>query len=199
MAYIEAILVLFAIVDPVGNIPMFLSIGEHVGEGESQKAFNAAVLVGAAILLVFSLAGNVILNKVFHIELADLQIAGGVLLLIISVDHLVFGTMRRAVSVSGTFTAHEVACVPLACPLLAGPGAMVTSLTLVRSSGWSHAVTAILVVFGIVWVVMRFVHPIHRILGKLTCTAFSKIMCLFIAAIGVNMMMSGLVYYFGSK
>jgi len=196
MSYLEAILALFAIVDPVGNIPMFLNVAEHVPNGQSQKAFNTAVVVGVTILLAFSFAGNAVLEHVFHITLADLQLAGGILLLIIAIDHLIFGSLKRSVAVSGTLTPHEIGCVPLACPLLAGPGAMVTSLTTLERSGPAQAVTAILVIFGLLWVIMKFIQPIHRFLGKLVCTVFSKVMCLFIAAIGIHMIMAGLGEYF---
>jgi len=196
MAYIEAILALFAIVDPVGNIPILLDIAEHTPQGQSQKAFNTAVVVGVLILLVISFAGDAILSHVFHIHFADLQLAGGVLLLIIAIDHLIIGSLRRSVVVTGTFSPYEIGCVPVACPLLAGPGAMVTSLTTLKSAGPAKAVVAIAVVFGILWLIMRFIEPIHRFLGRMVCTLFSKVMCLFIAAIGVHMIMSGLRYYF---
>jgi len=195
MSYIEAILALFAIVDPIGNIPILLDIAEHTPNGQSQKAFNTAVAVGVLILLVFSFAGNWVLNRIFHIQLADLQLAGGILLLIIAIDHLIFGVLRRSVAITGTFSPYDIGCVPLACPLLAGPGAMVTSLTTLESSGPSKAIVAIAAVFGTVWLIMRFVEPIHRILGRMVCTVFSKVMCLFIAAIGVHMIMSGLQHY----
>ena len=196
MSYLEAILALFAIVDPIGNIPILLSVSEHVPAGQSQKAFNTAVGVGAVILLVFSFAGNWILSHIFHIQLADLQLAGGILLLIIAIDHLIFGTLRRSVEVKGTLSPYEIGCVPLACPLLAGPGAMVTSLTTLESSGPGHAVIAIAVVFGLLWLITRFIEPIHRFLGRLVCTVFSKVMCLFIAAIGMHLIISGLQFYF---
>jgi multiple antibiotic resistance protein len=198
MSYAEAILALFAIVDPIGNIPILLHIAEHTPNGQSQKAFNTAVAVGVTILLVFSFAGNWVLNRIFHIQLADLQLAGGILLLIIAIDHLVFGSLRRSVMVEGTFSPYEIGCVPLACPLLAGPGAMVTSLTTLEKSGPAKAIVAIAVVFGALWLIMRFIEPIHKFLGKMVCTVFSKVMCLFIAAIGVHMIMSGLQYYFGT-
>jgi len=196
MSYVEAIIALFAIVDPVGNIPILLHVAEHTPDGQSQKAFNTAVVVGVIILLAFSFAGNAILKSVFRIHLADLQLAGGILLLIIAIDHLIFGSLRRSVEVTGTFSPYEIGCVPLACPLLAGPGAMVTSLTTLESSGPLKAVVAIAVVFGTLWLIMRFIQPIHRLLGKIVCVVFSKVMCLFIASIGVHLIMSGLQYYF---
>jgi len=196
MSYIETALALFAIVDPIGNVPIFLDVAGHVPEGQSQKAFNTAVVVGVVILLVFSFGGNLVLDHIFHIRLADLQLAGGILLLIIAIDHLIIGSLWRSVTLKGTMTAYELGCVPLACPLLAGPGAMVTSLTTLEKAGPAKAIVAIVAVFVIVWVIMRFVQPIHGILGKLVCTVISKVMCLFIAAIGVHMIMAGLEYYF---
>jgi small neutral amino acid transporter SnatA (MarC family) len=84
MSYAEAILALFAIVDPIGNIPILLHIAERTPNGQSQKAFNTAVAVGVFILLAFSFAGNAILNRIFHIQLADLQIAGGIFSFLVS-------------------------------------------------------------------------------------------------------------------
>jgi multiple antibiotic resistance protein len=195
MSYIEAILTLFAIVDPVGNIPVFLDVADRIPDGQSQKAYNTAVLVGVLILLAISFAGDAMLTHVFHIRLADLQLAGGILLVVIAIDSLIFGSVRRSPTLKGTVTAHEIGCVPLACPLLAGPGAMVTSLTILQSSGPAKTITAIAVVFGTLWLIMRFVQPIHRLLGRTVTTVFSKVMCLFIAAIGVHMIMSGLQHY----
>jgi len=195
MNYIEAILALFAIVDPVGNIPILLNIVEHVPQGQSRKAFNTAVIVGVCILVVFAFAGRQILTGIFHIQIYDLKIAGGILLLIIAIDHLIFGSLRRSVLVSGTVSPYEIGCVPLACPMLAGPGAMVTSLTTLETDGPLAAIVAIAVVFLILWLIMRFIEPIQKLLGKLFCMVFSKVMCLFIAAIGVHMIMSALQHY----
>jgi len=196
MSYIEPILALFAIVDPIGNIPILLDVAEHVPKGQTQKAFNTAVIVGVCILVGFAFAGKQILTGVFHIQIHDLKIAGGILLLIIAIDHLVFGTLRRSVSVSGVASPYEIGCVPVACPLLAGPGAMVTSLTTLEESGPIAALVAIAVVFSILWLIMRFIEPLQKLLGKLFCMVFSKVMCLFIASIGVHMIMSALQHYF---
>jgi len=199
VVYIEAILALFAIVDPVGNIPIFLDVAGRLGTEESKKAFNTAVVTGVCILLIFSFAGKGILTHVFHIELPALQIAGGILLLIIAIDHLIIGSLRRSVAISGEISAYSIGCVPLACPLLAGPGAMVTSLTTLENSGPLPAVAAIAAVFGLLWVILRFIGPVHKVLGRLFCLVFSKVMCLFIASIGVHMIMTGLRFYLASK
>ena len=172
-----------------------------------------AVLVALPLLQAFELSfykadlvnrtwvglGNyqkLLTDKVFHIELPALQIAGGILLLIIAIDHLIIGALRRSVTIHEDLGAYAVGCVPLACPILAGPGAMVTSLTTLENSGAVPALVAITTVFGLLWLIFKFIEPIHKILGKLFCLVFSKIMCLFIASIGVHMIMTGILSYF---
>jgi multiple antibiotic resistance protein len=201
MAYIEAILALFAIVDPVGNIPVFLQITEHIPKDHRQKAFNISVMVAGSILFVFAFGGDAILNYVFHIRMADLQIAGGILLLVIAIEDLVFGSRRRPAALRGMVSAQDVACVPLACPLLAGPGAMVASVTTWQNpnAGPGAAIVAIIVVLGGFWIMMRFIQPIQKVIGTLISTVISKVMLVFIAAIGANMLFSGLAYYFADK
>jgi multiple antibiotic resistance protein len=201
MVYIEAILALFAIVDPLGNIPVFLQITEHIPKDQRQRAFNISVGVAGSILLVFAFGGDVILNYVFHIRMADLQIAGGILLLVIAIEDLVFGSRRRPAALRGMVSATDVACVPLACPLLSGPGAMITSLTTWQNpkAGPLAAMIAIIVVLGAFWLMMRFIQPIQKIIGTLVSTVISKVMLVFIAAIGANMLFTGLSYYLNSK
>lgn len=196
MIYFEAIIALFAIVDPIGNLPVFLDVVERLPDGQSRKAFKTAITVGVIILLIFAFAGRIILSKVFHIELAALQIAGGILLLIIAIDHLIIGSLRRSVAIDDENQAHAIGCVPLACPLLAGPGAMVTCLTTLEDSGAIVTIVAIAAVFSFLALIFRFIEPIHKMLGRLFCLVFSKVMCLFIAAIGVHMIITALKFYF---
>lgn len=194
MIYIEAIITLFAIVDPIGNMPLFLEATEHVHRNERQKAFKIAVLVSGAILLIFSIAGNFILNTIFHIEMADVRIAGGILLLIIAINDLIFSSHHRPSAIHGRKSAIDIGCVPLACPLLAGPGAMVTTLATWKNpdSGPLAALLAIGVVLGTVWLITRYIEVLSKFLGKLIITAVSKVMLVFLAAIGVHMIVLGL-------
>lgn len=194
MFYIEAIITLFAIVDPIGNMPLFLEATEHVHPNERQKAFRIAVFVSGTILLIFSIAGNFILNTIFRIEMADVRIAGGILLLIIAIKDLVFSSHHQPSDIQGRKSAMDIGCVPLACPLLAGPGAMVTTLATWKNpdSGPLAALLAIGVVLGTVWLITRYIEVLSKVLGKLIITAVSKVMLVFLAAIGVHMIVLGL-------
>jgi multiple antibiotic resistance protein len=86
--------------------------------------------------------------------------------------------------------------VPIACPILAGPGAMMTVLLTYSEYGLVTAVISVVVVLGITWIILRFIDAIYTILGRTVCMVLSKILCLFIAAIGINLLMQGLSHYF---
>jgi multiple antibiotic resistance protein len=198
MSWLEAILSLLVIVDPIGNVPAFLGVTAGVAKEKRQRAFTVSVMVAAGILLLFSFTGDVILRLVFQIEIAHLQIAGGILLVVMAVDDLVFGSRRRPQMTDETLSAEEVGCVPLGCPLLAGPGAIVTTLTIWKNphTGPVAALIAIIVVLALFRVVMYYVEEINRLFGRLVITAISKVMLVFLAAIGVRMLIAGIGVYF---
>lgn len=195
VVYIGAMIKLFAIVDPIGNLPIFLDVAERIPADQTRKAFNTAVVAGIIILLCFAFAGEYVLTNVFGVRLEDLQIAGGILLLILSIEHILFSGATEEKKLDSKYGPYELGAVPLACPLLAGPGAMVTSLTTLKEYGWKVTIVAILAVFFVLWVIVQFIEPLNRFLGRLVTRVISKIMWLFIAAIGVNMVLSGLRVY----
>lgn len=195
---LKAIITLFVVVDPIGNIPVFLTATERFDKPSRQRAYTLSVLVAMVILLVFAFLGRFILDNVFQIKIADIRIAGGLLLLAITFRGLL-NEDHSAESPHGTLSSVEqIACVPLACPLLAGPGAMVTSLTIWQNpkSGPAVAVVAMLCVLALFWLMMRFIDAISRVVGNLVITAVSKVMLIFVGAIGVNMTLQGVLFYF---
>lgn len=187
---------LFAIVNPIGSIPLFVQLTEQMSPAQRRRAFRTGCLSAAAILLVFIMAGERILTNFFQIRLTDLMAAGGLLLLIIAVDHLVFGTLARSVLAAEQQDADHIGAVPIACPILAGPGAMMTVLLSYSEHGLAVALGSVLIVMGATWLMLRFIDVIYRILGKTLCTVLSKILCLFIAAIGMRLLMQGISVYF---
>jgi multiple antibiotic resistance protein len=187
---------LFAIVNPIGSIPIFLQITSQMERPERQRAFRTGVLSALAILLIFIVAGERILTDFFQIKLTDLMAAGGLLLLIIAIDHLIFGALARGVLTDEQQDAAHIGAVPIACPILAGPGAMMSVLLTYSQHGFVAAALTVLVVMAITAVILRFIDSIYRFIGKTVCTVLSKILCLFIAAIGLRLLMQGLAVYF---
>jgi len=118
----RGIIALFIIVDPVGNIPIFVGLTEKMKAEEKRRTFRTATIVGLILLLAFAVAGQQILN-LFGITIHSFMIADGILLLIISVKILIYGGWKETV-----VTPESVGAVPIACPLLVGPGAITTTI-----------------------------------------------------------------------
>jgi len=193
---IKATLVLFAIVNPIGSIPIFLQLTNNMSKEQRKKAFRTGVFTSFIILFIFIFAGKSILTSFFQIQLSDLMAAGGLLLIIIAIDHLVFGSLVKNVLVQDEQDAGHIGAVPIACPILAGPGAMMTVFITYSEYGFFVAATSIIVVIGLTWLIFHFIDVIYKILGKLVCIVLSKILCLFITAIGIRLLMLGLSRYF---
>lgn len=192
MTLVQSTLILFAIVNPIGSIPIFLELTGGMKEGARRQVFRTAILTSLAILFIFLVAGNWILTYFFQIQLPDLMAAGGLLLLIIAIDHLIFGFLARSVLVSEKEGANRIGAVPMACPILAGPGAMMTVLVTFSEHGFMVAAGSIIIVLAVTWGILYFVNSIYRFMGEIVCLVLSKILSLFLAAIGIHLLMQGL-------
>ncbi len=184
----RAIIALFIIVDPLGNIPIFIGLTEKIEPSQRRKVFNTATLVGFILLLVFALLGQEILN-IFGLSIFAFEIAGGILLLIISVRILISGTQTSAES------PESLGAVPIAIPLLVGPGAITTTIFNLQAYGIAIAITAVVVVLAITWVILRFINGIYRVLGKTGSLVIARVMALLIAAIAIQYMLTGATHY----
>ncbi|MDB4349565.1 MarC family protein [Omnitrophica bacterium] len=192
---LQSTLLLFAIVNPVGSIPIFLQLTNKMKPELKRRTFNTAVATSAIILFLFLAAGRWILTNFFQISLPDLMAAGGLLLLIIAIDHLIFGALVKSV-LDTEQGAHHIGAVPMACPILAGPGAMMAVFVTFSEHGFFIAAASIIVVLGITWLLVHFIDAIYRFIGEVVCLVLSKILCLFLAAIGIHLLMQGLTHYF---
>jgi multiple antibiotic resistance protein len=185
----RATLALFIIVDPFGNIPVFIGLTEKMDAKQRRRVFRSATLTGFVLLVIFALTGQGLL-AFFGISLYSFQIAGGILLLIIAVKLLIEGEWWNPVGSQVSLSA-----VPLAVPLLVGPGAITATILNLQEFGIAVTLIAVVVVFLIVWLVLRLVEPVYRFLGKSGSQIIARIMALFIAAIAVQYIINGITYY----
>lgn len=181
---------LFIVIDPLGNVPIFVSLTEGMNVEDRRRAFHSATIVAFILLMVFSLTGQQVL-AVFGIRLPSFMIAGGALLLIIAIRILVLGGWER-----GSVPPESVGAVPIATPLLIGPGAITTAIVLLQTEGLPVTTLAALVNFIVIWLVLRYTEPIYGFLGKTGSTVIANIMAIFIAAIGAGLVVEGIRYYF---
>jgi multiple antibiotic resistance protein len=185
----RAIIALFIIVDPIGNIPIFIGLTENVPKIQRRKVYNIAILVGVILLLVFAFTGQEILN-IFGLSIYAFEIAGGVLLLIISIRILISGTTEKTDS-----SPESLGAVPIAIPLLVGPGAITTTIFTLQVYGAEEAILAVLVVLGLTWVILRFIDKIYKVLGKIGSLVIARVMALLIAAIAVQYILIGVSHF----
>lgn len=183
---IKGIISLFIIVDPLGNIPIFVGLTENLDKEGKKKVFDLATLTGFVLLLAFALTGQQIFNF-FGISLHSFMIAGGILLLIVSVQLLISDRWQEQIA-----SPETIGAVPIACPLLVGPGAITTTILNLQNFDLIVAVISVVIVFVIVWLILRFIDPIYSILGKTGSLVISRVMALLIAAIAIQYILEGL-------
>jgi len=189
---VKSVISLFVIVDPLGNIPIFLGMTKDLTPLERMRAFNIAVLTGFSLLMLFASIGNWVL-KIFGIELYSFRIAGGALLLFLALEILLKTSYEARI-----YSPEEAGAVPLGVPLLVGPGAITTVIIILESSGFITALISVILVAIATWLTLKFVDPIHRILGNVGAAVVAKIMAMLLAAIAVQYILEG-VAEFASK
>lgn len=182
-----ASLQLFIITDPLGNLPIFFALTKRESYKKRHKTFLLAVISAFALLLLFAIAGGWILT-IFRFTLNDLKIAGGILLLVISVLLLVKGSWLEIPE-----EPSSVGVVPLGCPILVGPGAITTAMVLMGIYGVNITLIAILINFLASFVVLYCGESILKIIGKEGSDIISRIMVILIAAIAVHYIREGIV------
>jgi len=186
---VKAALVLFIIVDPFGNIPIFMGLTEKMTELQRRKVFNTAILVSFILLLIFAFTGQEIF-LIFGISVYSFEIAGGILLLIISIRILISGTLHENLE-----SPESVGAVPIAMPLLVGPGAITTTIFNLQSYGVIVASASVLVVLVLTWIILRFIGSIYGFLGRTGSLVIARVMSLLIAAIAVQYIILGLEHF----
>lgn len=174
---------LFAVLDPIGNVPIFIGLTSDLSEEKRRSVFNATGITAFILLLAFTLLGQYIL-ELFAISVDSFMVAGGILLLVISVRILLEGWRSPSKT--------KIGVVPLACPLLVGPGAITTSLILVRTAGFMVTLIAVVVNIAIVWVTLRFIGRIYKLLGETGSEIIASITAIIVAAIAVEYIAKGI-------
>ena len=185
----RATIALFIIVDPFGNIPIFEGLTENIPEAQKKKVYNTATLVGMGLLLVFAFTGQEIFT-LFGLSIYSFEVAGGILLLIISIRILFTGGMHEDVE-----SPESIGAVPIAIPLLVGPGAITTTILDLQNYGTVMAILAVLIVLSLTWVILRYIDGIYKFLGKTGALVIARVMALLIAAIAVQYILTGVTHF----
>ncbi|ADE10705.1 MarC family protein [Sideroxydans lithotrophicus] len=194
--YTKIFISLFAIIDPFGIIPIIIAFTAGMSAQRRERVGRVASLSVFGILLAALLLGEAIL-EFFGISINSFRTAGGILLLLMSINMLIGDkpSMAPNESSDGDATA-SVAIVPLSTPLLAGPGAISTViLDAHKGTGAGHygVMALVLMLLSlIVWITFLVAPWISQRLGKIASTIFTRLMGLLLAAIAVEFIAGGL-------
>jgi multiple antibiotic resistance protein len=184
---------LFVAVDAIGVLPIFLGFTDGIKKARVRKIVLQSVLTASVVGLAFLFLGEAVL-RALGISVADFMIAGGIVLLIISINDIIsFEKKHKSVD------EESMGAVPIGVPLIVGPAVLTTSILLVREYGpW---VTVLSLVINILFagVVFWFSGAINRVLGKTGAKTFSKLAHLLLAAISVMIMRKGIMIYLSAK
>ena len=193
LAFLKSFLALFIIVDVLGNIPIFLSISSRMTKTQRQKMLTRAVFASFWLLITFTLLGDFFF-KFFGVSLDSFRIAGGILLLVISLKILLVGTWEEK-----QIDPESSGVVPIAFPLLAGPGAITQVIISTKQYGFLITFTSILLVSIINYSVLKKIDSIYKFMGKSGSIVVSRLMSVMIAGISVDFIVKGISNTFFSN
>ncbi len=182
---------LFLILDPFASVPMFLNITKGTDERTIRSYANKAIIVAAILLFIFILIGNSLMD-IFGVTMDSFRVAGGIIFLLMAVE-LVFGLKLSKID-----DQEGAKWAIIASPILTGPGVITTAILSTSKYGLETVVIASIIALLATWVILRESTLIMRYVGEQALGIVTKIIGLFIAAMGVESIFSGTLGWFDS-
>ena len=192
MTILQAALLLFLILDPLGNIPVFLSMLRRLEPQRQRIVLARELLIALAVLMLFLWAGKYAL-EVMHLRQEAVAIAGGIVLFLIGI-RMIFPPPE---GLMGEIPGGEPFIVPMAIPLVAGPSGMAAVMLMgskepERLGEWS---LALLLAWAATALILFSATSLYRLLGARALTAIERLMGMLLVAISVQMLLDGLTGY----
>jgi multiple antibiotic resistance protein len=198
----KTFMALLVLINPLSAIPIFISLTPHSSQAERKKIAKLTSLTIAIVVCLFSLVGEGLLHFL-GISIGSFQVAGGLLVLMIAL------AMMNAQPTPTKTTDEErseaeskanIAVVPLAIPLMSGPGAISTIIIYASTAhSWVDVAKLIvsgLLVAGVCYAALTMATPISRVLGKTGINIVNRVMGMLLAALSVEIMVDGLIRLF---
>ena len=190
----STVILLFLIMDPLGNMPVFISILKSVPEERRSRVLIRELLIALLTLLIFLFAGKYVLLSL-NLKEESVSIAGAIILFIIAI-RMIFPSSRGG-GVMGDTPDGEPFVVPLAIPLIAGPSILAT-LMLVSSQNPGHQLELAISVF-VAWLVSTAIlmmsGKVMKLMGKRGIFAVERLMGMVLVILSVQMLMDGISHY----
>ncbi len=195
MTILSAALLLFLILDPLGNIPVFLSLLKPLAPRRQRVVLVRELLIALGVLMAFLWGGKYAL-ELMHLRQESVSIAGGIVLFLIGI-RMIF---PRPEGLMGAVPDGEPFIVPMAIPLVAGPSGMAAVMLMGsnepdRLGEWS---LALLLAWGATAAILMSATLLYKLLGARALTALERLMGMLLVAISVQMLLDGVAVYLAS-
>jgi len=192
---LSAALLLFLILDPLGNIPVFLSLLKPLAPRRQRVVLVRELLIALGVLMAFLWGGKYAL-ELMHLRQESVSIAGGIVLFLIGI-RMIF---PRPEGLMGAVPDGEPFIVPMAIPLVAGPSGMAAVMLMGsnepdRLGEWS---LALLLAWGGTAAILMSATLLYKLLGARALTALERLMGMLLVAISVQMLLDGVATYLAS-
>lgn len=196
---LTTILFLFAVIDPIGTVPVYLEATKQFDKVHKRKIAIQASVVAFLILLFFIIIGQLILEGM-NISLSAFQISGGVILFLFALT-MIFGDGKPNKEMSQITDYKHVTVFPVAIPAIASPGAIMAVVLMTDNHIYTFAQQAfttlmVLVVVGFTTILLLGATKVQNAIGTYGITVISKIMGLILASYAVQSILSGLRDFF---
>ena len=181
---------LFVAFNVLGILPIFVSLTSEIASSERKVVIRQSLLTGFLASIGFLAAGKSVF-VILGISVSDFQIAGGILLFIISIVDLIFPEKTR------TFPKETMGIVPIGIPLIVGPAVLTLLLIIVHTYGYISTLLCLVLNFAVVWLVFGQSHSIMRFMKEGGAKGIGKVSSLLLAAFAMMMIRRGLEGWMG--
>ncbi|MCG6567393.1 MarC family protein [Tessaracoccus sp. ZS01] len=191
---LSAALTFFLVMDPLGNVPLFLTALRNTPEERRQWVILRELLIALAVMVAFLFAGRSLLD-LLNIGNAALETAGGVILLLIAI-RMVFPTAER--NLREPHTDDEPFIVPLAVPYVAGPSLLAVEVVLISQNpaDWPIFLGALILAWSVTAGILYLSGFLRRVVGDKTLIAIERLMGMILVILAVQMMLGGIKAFF---
>lgn len=192
---IATFIFLFAVIDPIGTVPVFIAVTNGYNERDKKRIAFKAVIISTLILLFFLVVGELLLDAI-NIPLSAFQIAGGIVLFLFALS-MIFGDSKPESEIKTIKSTMETAIFPLSIPSIASPGAMLAVVLLTKNSEfslWEQFLSSLLLitVLLIVLIFLLLASKIQIIIGAGGASIISRVMGLILSSVAIANIIEGI-------
>ena len=197
--FIQAFVLYFVVIDPIGNTPIFMSITQSQNEKEKYQTAIEGVIIATIVLTIFSIIGQFLLSYL-NISLESFRIAGGIILFLIAIEMLFNKRQERKEKIL-EHAKDKLSIFPLAIPLLAGPAA-ITSVIVIATKYQGDIILQSVSLLGLVMVMLitllffLLLAKSDKFLKKNITNIISRVIAIILAALSIQYIIDGLLILF---